>query len=61
MRTFLFIKNMRNNKNELHQYIIGMTQGDYFPSCQNDPQSEYHNCQVIEVTESCCVDIGKIG
>lgn len=59
MRTFLFIKSMRNNKNELHQYIIGMAQGNNFPSCQHDPQSRFYNCNVLEVSEKCCLDIGK--
>lgn len=58
MRTFIFIKNIRNEHNQLERVIVGMTQSNLYPSNMRIEGSEYYGCDCVEVTEHCHVKLG---
>ena len=58
MRTFIFIKTTKRD-GVLRKTIVGMEQGDLFPSAQNDPDSCFYNCDCREVAENCHIELGK--
>lgn len=60
MRTFIFIKNEKKG-NKLEKVIVGMVQSDMFPSSKTKfEDSEFYNCDVIEVTEHCHIELGVV-
>ena len=58
MRTFIFVKNERDEHNELHRIIVGMTTGNMYPSDSLLPSAAFAGCQCIEVTDKCHIDLG---
>lgn len=60
MRTFIFIKNMKNEDNKLERVIVGMTQSDSYPSSMKNEGSEFYNCDIIEVTDHCHINLGVV-
>lgn len=60
MRTFIFIKNMKNKYNKLERVIVGMTQSDSYPSSINIEGAEFFGCDCIEVTDHCHINLGVV-
>ena len=58
MRAFIFVKNERDEHNQLHRIIKGVTTGKYYPSVAILPGAKFSGCQCIEVTDSCHIDLG---
>lgn len=57
-RTFIFIKNERDNNGQLHRIIKGMTTGNNYPAAVLIPGADFANCQCIEVSDKCHIDLG---
>lgn len=60
MRTFIFIKNIKNEYNKLERVIVGMTQSDSYPSSMNIEGSEFYGCDCIEVKDHCHINLGVL-
>lgn len=59
MRTFIFLKNVKNENNKLERVIVGMTQSDSYPSTLvNLEDSEFYCCDCVEVPEHCHIKLG---
>jgi len=58
MRTFMFIKNERDNYGQTHKIVKGMVMGDMYPSGMTGKGDKYEYCDCIELTERCCIDLG---
>lgn len=58
MRTFIFVKNERDEHNQLHRIIKGITTGNYYPSDFVSTGAYFSGCQCIEVTDNCHIDLG---
>lgn len=58
MRTFIFVKNERDEHGQLHRIIKGMTTGNSYPSAALLPGADFSGCQCIEVTDRCYIDLG---
>lgn len=58
MRTFIFVKTERDIYNRPHRIIKGMTTGNYYPSAALIPGADFYNCDCIEVSEKCSIDLG---
>ena len=60
-RTFIFLKNVKWSEDSQRktQIICGMVQSEYYPSgLINDPSSNFHGCDCVEVTANCYIKIG---
>ena len=58
MRSFIFLKNERDEHGQLHRIIKGMTTGNNYPSADLMTGASYENCDCIEITEKCHIDLG---
>lgn len=59
MRTFIFIRNEKNEYGKLERILVGMTQSDMWPSnMTNMEDSEFYGCQCVEVSERCHIKLG---
>lgn len=57
MRTFIFIKNVRNN-GKIERHIVGTIQANTFPSSHICSGGQFEYCDCFEVTEKCDIKIG---
>jgi len=58
MRTFIFIKTERDIYDRPHRIIKGMTSGKMYPSNLLIPGATFENCNCIEISERCSIDLG---